>query len=872
MADRSPLDPPAEARIDLDPYRLPRSVAPRRYDVRLAPDLDAARFDGEVEIALEVVEPTRLVVLNAADLELHEVSIDGRRVEPRLDAANERLLLHLDTPLEPGAATLRASFTGVLNDLLRGWYRSTYRDADGGERVIAASQAQATDCRRIFPCWDEPDRKAVFAITLDVPDDLVAVSNGAEVERTALPGGRVRVRFSDTLPMSSYLVAMIVGPLEITPPVDVDGIPVRTVHVPGKGHLTGLGLDVAAYCLRWFQDYYGIPYPSDKVDLVAVPDFAAGAMENLGCITFRESLLLVDPATSTQVERQQVADVVAHELAHMWFGDLVTMRWWNGIWLNEAFATFMEIAACDAYRPDWERWVSFGQERTAAFETDALTTTRSIEYEVRSPNDCEGMFDVLTYQKGGALLRMLEQYLGPDPFRRGVAHYLATHALGNTETSDLWDALEEITGEPVRRLMDSWIWQQGFPVARARLRAAPTGHELVLDQERFLYPTPSHDGAASTGPATDATRWVVPVHVRVGEREHKVLLDDLEVVVPLADLDDGTPVLVNAGGVGFFRVAYDDELRGRLGEALDTLSPLERYCLVDDAWSAVVADRLEASRFLELVGGFGDEDDVAVWRSIAAGLRGCARLLPREGLDQLAGLTRSLAGPALDRLGWEPSPADTDLTHQLRALLVSLVAILGDDGEAQLRCATLVDQSFRDPTSVQADLAAAAVTVHATTGGVEAFERFLAAFRAADNPQEQLRFLYALAEPRERELIERASELAFSGEVRTQNAPFLLNRCLANRWAGDAAWRVVRRRWQEANERFPSNSIIRMVDAVKWLDDPAVAADVQAFFSEHEIPQAATTLRQVLERQRVNVTLRAREAERLMHALTVQMH
>ena len=251
--------------------------------------------------------------------------------------------------------------------------------------------------------------------------------------------------------MSTYLVAFVVGPLEATDPVDVDGIALRVYHVPGKGHLTGFALDVGAFALRWFQDYYGIPYPGEKVDLLALPDFAAGAMENFGCITFRESLLLIDPATSTHSEQESVADVVAHELAHMWFGDLVTMRWWNGIWLNEAFATFMEIAACDAFRPDWDRWTTFGLERSAAFEVDSLESTRSIEFEVRSPADADGMFDVLTYQKGGAVLRMLEQYLGEERFRQGVGHYLRQHAYGNTETSDLWDAIEETSGQPVRR-------------------------------------------------------------------------------------------------------------------------------------------------------------------------------------------------------------------------------------------------------------------------------------------------------------------------------------------------------------------------------------------------------------------------------------
>ena len=400
-----------------------------------------------------------------ADHRRAEIGADAPRpCSFELDEDVERLVVTLPEPVAPGPLTLRLRFRGTLNDKLRGWYRSTFRDDDGREQVIATSQMQATDCRRAFPCWDEPEYKATFAVTMRVSEGLLAISNGPEVSREGEGTGTVTVRFADTMPMSSYLVAFVVGPLEATGPVDVDGVPMRVVHVPGKGHLTGFALDVGAFALRWFQRYYGIPYPSDKVDLVALPDFAAGAMENLGCITFRESVLLVDPASATQTEEQLVADVVAHELAHMWFGDLVTMRWWNGIWLNEAFATFMEVAACDAFRPPWKRWDSFSLERTAAFETDSLLSTRPVEFEVVSPEDADGMFDVLTYQKGGALLRMLEQYLGEEGFRDGIRHYLAKHSYGNTETSDLWDALEATSAEPVRRIMDSWIWQEGYPL------------------------------------------------------------------------------------------------------------------------------------------------------------------------------------------------------------------------------------------------------------------------------------------------------------------------------------------------------------------------------------------------------------------------
>ena len=583
-------------------------------------------------------------------------------------------------------------FRGILNDKLRGFYRSTYIDDAGVEQVIATTQMQATDCRRAFPCWDEPAFKAVFGITLDVEDGLTAISNGAEVERTSSDGRNV-IRFADTMIMSSYLVAFVVGRLEMTDPVDVDGIPLRVVHIPGKSGLTQFGLDVGAFCLRWFQEYYDIDYPSDKVDLVGLPDFAAGAMENLGCITFRENLLLVDPERSTQHERQLVADVVAHELAHMWFGDLVTMDWWNGIWLNEAFATFMEIAACDAFAPDWERWTSFGLERSGAFDVDALASTRPVEFEVRSPAEADGMFDVLTYQKGGALLRMLEQYLGADVFRTGVSHYLRTHAYANTETNDLWDAIEATSGEPVRRLMDSWIWQPGFPLVSAVVIDVDGGPQLQLRQERFSY-----------GDDTDSdSSWVIPVHVRSGSETQTIVIESNDpVTLPLASQDD--VVVVNAGGHGFFRVAYGPELRARLADpsALARLNTLERYSLVDDAWAATVAGRMPAADLLSLLEGYVDEREYGVWQAVTIALVGLSRLVDDEALDAFRSRVRDLVAPTLGSLG-DPDAGEPDLTGKLRGLLTRTMGSLGQDAATRTRCRELFSAAL-DGDTVDAEL------------------------------------------------------------------------------------------------------------------------------------------------------------------------
>ena len=415
-------------------HRLPYSVEPRRYALRLTPDLDDATFTGEVHIEVLVHEAVDEIVLHAAELTVDSAELERGggtrlRLAARLDEDTERLILTPPAPLEPGPAVISIDFAGVLNDKLHGFYRSEFTDDAGVTHVIATTQFEATDARRAFPCFDEPDRKAVFSVTLDVPDGLAAYSNGPEVDDVALPAGGRRVRFGDTIAMSTYLVAFVVGPLEATDPVVVRGTPIRIVHVPGKGDLTAFALEAAAHALEFFTDWFGIDYPAEKLDLLAIPDFAFGAMENLGCVTFREAVLLVDPARASRPELERVADVISHEIAHMWFGDLVTMRWWNGIWLNEAFATFMELLCVDDFRPEWQRWVSFGVERDAAMATDGLHATRPVEYPVGPPEEAQGMFDVLTYQKGAGVLRMLERYLGAERFRDGVRRYLEAHRL-----------------------------------------------------------------------------------------------------------------------------------------------------------------------------------------------------------------------------------------------------------------------------------------------------------------------------------------------------------------------------------------------------------------------------------------------------------
>src|SRR6266545_8361324 len=387
------------------PHRLPSTVTPERYEIRLTPDLSNWTFAGEQKILIRVVEPVREIVFNAAELDFHSVSLKlrGGKILPgtaRFDSANEQATLDFPETLPSGLGELQLSFSGILNDKLHGFYRSTYKDANGREKPLASTQFESTDARRAFPCWDEPAFKAVYQVTLVVDHKLTAISNARVARENALPGNKKAVVFADSMKMSTYLVAFIVGEFEATDPVMVGQAPLRVWAVPGKKHLANFALDIGKASLEHFSRYYGIPYPGDKLDLIAIPDFASGAMVNLGAITFRETALLVDAKNATRAELERVADVVSHENAHMWFGDLVTMRWWNGLWLNEAFATFMEMLAVDAWKPEWRRWDSFTVSRAAAFAVDGLKSTRPIEFPVERPEEAAGMFDVLTYEKG----------------------------------------------------------------------------------------------------------------------------------------------------------------------------------------------------------------------------------------------------------------------------------------------------------------------------------------------------------------------------------------------------------------------------------------------------------------------------------------
>jgi puromycin-sensitive aminopeptidase len=822
-----------------NPYRLPRSVLPSSYRLRLDVDLDAATFVGTVEIDVEIVDSVSVIALNAVELDVSAAIVRANGVETTsepaiLDDKFETAAFSFKEPLPTGRATVFLDFTGILNDQLRGFYRSTFVDADGNEHVIATTQFESTDARRAFPCWDDPALKSTYQVTLIIPADLEAFSNAAAMSSTLASDGRREVCFAQTMIMSTYLVAFIVGPFEASAVTMVAGTPVRVVYPVGKGHLVEWAMEVAIYALEFFADYFAIAYPGDKVDLVAIPDFAQGAMENLGCVTFRETELLIDPATASHAELERVALVVNHELAHMWFGDLVTMDWWEGIWLNEAFATFMESICTDHFRPQWKKWAGFNPFRDMAFTIDGQHSTRPIEYEVVSPDECAGMFDILTYVKGCAVLRMLEQYLGETTFRDGIRIYLNRHAYANTVTADLWAALETASGQPVGAIMDTWILQGGYPLLSVE--------GSTIRQEPFAY-------APATGESNIGSNWRVPVLTRSLEGATSAqLLDGPSMTIAI----EGVTV-VNAGGSGFYRTAYSTDHLSAISARLGELDEIERAVLFSDTWASILVGRSSFENLFTLAKGLVDLDEPATWSVVARAIDMVERIADKPGREALSLVVQRLCGPVFARLGWDPVQGESTQAGELRAIVI---AALGTHGRESSIVAEATSRFDADAANGDIANAIVSITMRQNRPGDPATCEQRR--ESAANPQDEQRYLFAPASSGDPAVLTETFERAFS-TVRTQDAPYLIGTLIRNRVAGPQIWRAATERWDEAVERFPAGSPVAMAMGLStFVSDPAFAVEVRRFHEANPLAIGQQQVAQVLDLMDLHVSLATR--------------
>ncbi len=854
-------------------YVLPAEVRPARYAIRLEPDLQRFTFDGEESVAIDVAEPVSEIVLNAIELQVHSAVLNKNGASSgakdiRLDSGRETVTLDFGQEVAPGRYDLALTFTGTLNDKLHGFYRSQYTGSDGEQKYMAATQFEATDARRAFPCWDEPECKAAFQVALAIPAGLMAISN-TPVEHESQPRpGVTELRFAETPVMSTYLLAFVVGELTgIHGEYQGAGGPtqVSVWTTPGKEEQGRFALDTSISLLTFFNDYFGIPYPLVKLDHIALPDFAAGAMENWGAITYRETALLVDEANSSAGTRQRVAEVVAHEMAHMWFGDLVTMQWWDDLWLNESFASWMGTKAVDWLFPDWEMWTQFvNMDTNRALSLDGLKNSHPIEQEVEDPAQVSQLFDAISYSKGASIIRMLEEFLGADTFRRGLQEYISANQYANARTQDLWSALESASGEPVTSIMDTWTKQMGYPVLQVEASGTPGQRQLTLSQERFVYDRLLED----RGPEPEI--WKVPIRVSGGGDEPAVLLMDgreasLTLETP-AKPGDGQWFKINPQQTGYFRVNYQPDDWERLIPAIQSqeLSASDRLGIQNDAHSLSKSGHLPVTRFLSLAQAYTGETDASVWGDLSSNLRDLEVLLTgRPAFQRYQAFACSIFKPATDRVGWEARSGEGHLDALLRSIVLSQAGSYGDP-DVLAQASQLFDRHVRDRDAVRPDLRGVVFTLTAQAGDRAVYDQLWALEKEADLQEEKMRLLMALARFEDRGLLTETLERSLTSDVRLQDTISVVASVAGNPHGRQLAWDFLKSNWSEFDRRYGTGGfgLMRLVSMCGSFTTAESLEDVETFFAENPAPAADRTIRQCVERIRLSVKwLERNEAE-----------
>ena len=821
-------------------YRLPKMVIPSYYSITIKPDLDSEKFSGSETITLTVKDKINSIKLNSIGLKIDKAEIRDvglKSINISEDKDHETISVNFKEYLNPGEYKLDLEFHGDLDNSLRGFYLSRYKDDKGVDHKIGTTQFESTDARRAFPCFDEPEFKSVFSITLEVPKGLFTVSNTG-IKNITNTNSHDIYEFEDSIKMSTYLVAFVIGPFEATDPVDVDGVPLRIVHALGKSHLTDFAIETGKFALKYFSNYFGRPYPGDKLDMIAIPDFASGAMENLGCITYREALLLVNKEEATQSELTRIADVVMHEIAHMWFGDLVTMKWWNGIWLNEAFATFMATKAVDKFNPEWERWVEFGIEKSAAFDVDSLKSTRPIEFDVISPDDATAMFDLLTYEKGGAVLRMLEQYVGEEQFRDGIRNYLNKHEFSNTETEDLWDSIEEFSSIPVRETMNSWILQPGFP----RVLIQSEGNDIKITQSTFRYDN-----------SVDKTLWKIPMEIKY-ELDSEITSKKLLLEDKIKKIEFNSKVNLisgNSSSNGFYRSEYGI-VKDFLNE-IKHLNKSEKFSLIDDLWASAVSCITPIDRYLDNALYLKQDADPELQSLILSTLSSLKRHTNEDLKPKYISIIENYSLDLLSKIGTEPNGKESLKTKELRAIIFRTLSIVCENNEYIDKLNEVYNQYNSNKTSIDPNMTASAIASVAHYGNEKTYKEYFSKYADGETPQEKMRFLYSLAEFRDPKLLDKTLNSSLSEDIKNQDAPYLIAYTLRNYRHSEKTWDFIENNWAKIVNKFPDNAVPRMFGGIKLISDNKLANRINLFFKNNPIPQGQKTIDQNLEKMYQNI-------------------
>jgi len=842
--------------------RLSASVRAEHYRLALTPDLQAATFRGEEAIDVVLDAPSRSITLNAVEIKFGEVKAYvlpaaaydygklGSQPKPlgalevdkhpqiattTLDAGKEQVTFTFANELPAGRVTLTVQYTGTLNDKLRGFYLSKTK-----MRNYAVTQFESTDARRAFPSFDEPALKATFDISLTVDAGDTVISNTNMISDTPTPvAGKHTLQFATTPKMSTYLVAFLVGDFRCTEGKS-DGVPIRACSTPDKVELTKFALESAKYVLHYYDNYFGIKYPMPKLDMVALPDFEAGAMENFGCITYRETDLLTDSKTGNIPSKKRVAVVVAHEMAHQWFGDMVTMQWWDNLWLNEGFATWMETKPVAEWKPEWNFSQDDAEDLDQTLNLDAQKTTRTIRATANTPDEINEMFDGIAYGKAGAVIGMVENYLGKEVFRQGVHNYLQAHLYANATAEDFWNTQTANSHLPVDKIMSSFVTQPGVPLLTLSERQA---NGVPVVQGRFFL-----SSTASTG---RDQQWTMPVCLKTsGAPICRVLTpQDHSIPVPM---DVGLPMFyANAGGKGYYRTMYTPtQYSAIVAKAEAVLTPPEKIGLLGDRWALVRSGQGTVGSYLDLVLALKQDPNAAVLDTAHQQLEKIdADIATDDDRAEFAAVLRRQFGPVYTALG-SPVKGEPFDRQQLRGTLFEILGAAHDPtvlAQAnELTARTFAVENKKDKT-LDATLSDAAVLVSTRNGDAALYDKVLAVSRNSGDPGEKTDALHTLARFRDPALVKRTLDYTVSGEVRNQDSWTVLAALLRDRATRDQTWDYIQKNWNKVHAQLTVSSGADVVRATGSFCTATQRDEVMDFFATHKVEAAERTLAKAVD-------------------------
>lgn len=848
--------------FDSNAGHLPKSIVPTHYTVRLEMDLPHRAFTGHVRTEITAREAVDTIVMSANALEIAEarmITADGPVVLPTTyDADSQQLSLHPSTPLAAGDYIIELDYTGSINPNAEGFFFDRYTTPDG-EKELFGTQCEVPDARRILPCWDEPAFKATFSSTLVVPENFAVSSNMPAIRETPLGDGRKAVEFAKSPLMSTYLLAYFGGEFEILEDLH-RGVKLRILTTAGKSQNGAYALAATKQVLDYFTDYFGVAYPLPQLDQIAIPNAFSGfgAMENWGAISYMETLLLYDPATSSQSTKENVFNVIAHEVAHQWFGNIVTMGWWDNLWLNEAFASWMDNKVTANLNPDWDYWLKSNSGKEYAMGLDARIATHPIQLPGVTESSAIDAFDAIAYQKGQAFVRMLEDYLGETDFRAGIRLYVQRHAWSNTTTEDLWTALEDASGQPVREIASGWTLQSGFPV----ISASRSHGKLELRQEPFSIDDPN----------PPATKWSVPLTIAPLHNlsaVHKTLLTKSQKTVAWpAEL--GSPK-INLNDVGFYRVVYDAETFADIVAALPHLPAAEQINLLGDAWALVSAGRIGSTDYLEIAWALRDNPSDAVWRSILSALIEIdIWMLDRPERDDFHRWSINLLRPQIERLGWKPKSGESSADAKLRSSIVYRLGMFGDQ-DAIVESQHQFSQYLEDPASIDGNMRPAVINIVGRYADEATYHRLWELYQKAINTEEKTALLRGMQHALDRDLAARTRELTLGEELPAAHRNFNLFYVSSRGEHLEETWAFTKAHAAELLAplaRYGANSYLGYI--VSRSSDPAIAAELEAVQVHHRGEDALAEAQKTSGAIRLRARIRERELPGLKRWLANQ--